>query len=101
MASTFQDLDVEGNLSCNDCSVRGGLWVAGNSLMIVANQGVAIPNNPHQGLNFIGDGVVAEDARSGIASVTIPGIVFQQAGMIPLVGTPSRPARAVQEKRTK
>ncbi len=39
----------------------------------IQDEGVALPNSPHDAVNFIGAGVVASDAGGGVADVTIPG----------------------------
>jgi hypothetical protein len=39
----------------------------------IQDEGGAIPNTPHDALNFIGAGVSASDAGGGVADITIPG----------------------------
>lgn len=53
----------------------GGSSGGGGPAIDVQDEGVAIPNNPHATLNFVGEGVTAADAGAGVASVTIPGTV--------------------------
>lgn len=55
-----------------DWTPTGGGGVAAD--IDVKNQSVAIPNNPHQTLNFVGAGVVASDAGGAQADITIPGV---------------------------
>ena len=41
--------------------------------IIVRDENTAVPNTPHQILNFTGAGVTATDAGSGVTDITIPG----------------------------
>jgi len=40
----------------------------------IYDEGAAIPGNPHTGLNFVGDGVVATDQGGGVARIKIDGV---------------------------
>lgn len=42
----------------------------------VQEEGVAIAGNPHSTLNFVGGGVTAADAGGGVATITVPGMLF-------------------------
>lgn len=46
----------------------------------VQDEGVAIPGNPHDTLNFTGGGVLASDAGGGVATVAIPGVAVSDEG---------------------
>jgi len=43
------------------------------STVNVQDEGTNLPNTPHSTLNFVGAGVTATDAGSGVATITIPG----------------------------
>jgi len=43
------------------------------SNIIVADEGSTVSGGPHSNLNFVGSGVTATDAGSGVATITIPG----------------------------
>ncbi len=56
----------------------------------VEDEGIALANNPHTTLNFLGAGVTAVDAGGGVANITIAGGI---AGLVidegaPLAGAP-------------
>ena len=52
----------------------GAQGPAGSGTTItVEDEGSNIPNTPHSNLNFVGAGVTATDAGSGVATITIPG----------------------------
>lgn len=42
-------------------------------LIVVQDEGVDLDETPHRKLNFVGDGVTAEDAGGEVATITIPG----------------------------
>jgi len=46
------------------------------STITVYDEGVPVTSTPHSTLNFVGDGVTATNAGSGVATITIPGTVF-------------------------
>lgn len=76
MASVLEDLDVQGDVGCNNATVRGRLNVAGQPIgpgVDVKEQDIPIANNPHTTLNFVGAGVLVTDAGGGVATVSIPG----------------------------
>lgn len=48
----------------------------------ILDENVAIPNNPHQALNFIGAGVQAVDAGGGQSNVFVPGGVVADGAVL-------------------
>jgi hypothetical protein len=75
MATTFEDIDVQGNLSTNNATIRGNLSVGGKPVEVgvtVSDEGTALANNPHAALNFVGTGVAVTDV-AGVATVAIAG----------------------------
>jgi hypothetical protein len=90
MATSFEDVDVQGNLTCNGATVRGALVVAGVPVGLgvnVQDEGTALVGNPHAAMNFVGGGVTATDV-GGVATVTIPGGVAVQDEGAPLANSP-------------
>lgn len=90
MGTLLEDTTVEGDLSCNNLTVRGGLTVGGIPLALGFNaqdQGVPIANNPHQTLNVVGPNVVIADAGAGVATLTCVPPVLQDEGA-PIAGAP-------------
>lgn len=85
MATILEDLDCQGNAACNDLTVRGRLTVNGvpaGAGVAVEDEGIAIANNPHTTLNFVGGNVTAADAGAGVATITvIPGADVQDEGV--------------------
>jgi hypothetical protein len=74
MATSFEDVDVQGNLTCNVATVRGKLIVAGVPAgfgVNVQDEGTALTGNPHAAVNFVGAGVAVTDV-AGVATVSIP-----------------------------
>ena len=65
---------------CISASTGAAVWVettnTGSSSMIIKDEGTNIANTPHTALNFVGPGLTASDAGSGVASVT-----FSEAGL--------------------
>lgn len=65
----------------------------GSTGVDVQDEGIPLPGNPHQTLNFEGAGVVATDMGGGVAKITIPGgggapgINVQDEGVV-LPGSP-------------
>lgn len=51
-------------------SVNDSITISG---VDVQDESVALPNNPHPVLNFVGPGVTATDGGGGVATITIPG----------------------------
>lgn len=88
MGTLLEDTNIEGDVSCNNLTVRGGLNVAGIPMTMGFNAqqgGVPIPNNPHQTLNVTG-GATIVDAGAGVATLT-GGVIVQDEG-IPIPFTP-------------
>jgi hypothetical protein len=74
MATSFEDVDVQGNLTCNVATVRGKLIVAGVPAgfgVTVQDEGTALTGNPHAAVNFVGAGVAVTDV-AGVATVSVP-----------------------------
>lgn len=65
---------------CISASTGAAVWVettnTGSSSMIIKDEGSNIANTPHTALNFVGPGLTAADAGSGVASIT-----FSEAGL--------------------
>ena len=60
------------NSVCSVIFVAGG-GGSGGSTIITQDEGVVVTGGPHSTLNFVGGGVVATDAGSGVTTVSIPG----------------------------
>jgi hypothetical protein len=65
---------------CISAGTGAAVWVettnAGSASMIIKDEGTNIPNTPHTALNFVGPGLTATDAGSGVAAIT-----FSEAGL--------------------
>jgi hypothetical protein len=52
-----------------------------NAAVNIEDEGVPLPNNPYQTLDFVGIGVTASDAGGGVAQIDIPGLTVEDEGI--------------------